>query len=191
MYFRKIHIVGHENIPLNGPVIFCCNHANQFIDAFLMGKVVDQELSFTMAFSSFLKPVIGSLARCVNAIPVKRPQDVRVKGSGKIKFLKDFTVTGNKTCFLKEYKTLGEGNCSLYLKEQNIIIPIVEIISDDKMEIKDVEGLEKVINSNKETDYFVSYFIKQYNCIYYFSFKKLSFYQKSIILFYSKKLTKL
>ena len=165
MYFRKIHIVGHENIPSKGPVIFCCNHANQFIDAFLMGKVVDQELSFTMAFSSFLKPIIGSLARAVNAIPVKRPADVRVKGTGKIKLSKDMIVTGNKTCFLKEYKTLGDGNCSLYLFNENIIIPIIEIISDDKLKISHVEGLEKLFD-NKETDYFVSCFNK-----IYFSYK--------------------
>jgi len=157
MYFRKLHVVGTENIPSKGPVIFCCNHANQFIDAFLIGKVVEQELSFTMAFSSFAKPIIGSLARAANAIPVKRPQDIKIQGSGKIKILSDFTVKGNKTCFLKEYETLGKGDCSLYIMEQNISIPIKNIISDDIMEIKDVEGLENIINCGNETKYYVSF----------------------------------
>jgi hypothetical protein len=143
-----------------------------------------------MAFSSFLKPIIGSLARAVNAIPVKRPQDVRIKGTGKIKFSKDMIVTGNKTCFLKEYQTLGDGNCSLYLLKENIIIPIIEIISDDKLKISHVEGLEKLFN-NKETDYFVSYFNYILFLIQKLKIQKInSFYQKLIILFYSKKLTK-
>jgi hypothetical protein len=43
-------------------------------------------LSFTMAAVSFNKRVIGDAARAVNAIPVQRPEDYKVKGKGKVRF---------------------------------------------------------------------------------------------------------
>ena len=43
-------------------------------------------ISFTMAAVSFDKRVIGDAARALNAIPVKRPEDYKIKGKGKVKF---------------------------------------------------------------------------------------------------------
>ena len=48
-YFRKISVIGLENIPLSGPTIICCNHANQFMDAMLVLALCPRPLSFCMA----------------------------------------------------------------------------------------------------------------------------------------------
>jgi 1-acyl-sn-glycerol-3-phosphate acyltransferase len=32
VFFKEIKVIGTENIPKNETVIFCGNHANQFID---------------------------------------------------------------------------------------------------------------------------------------------------------------
>jgi glycerol-3-phosphate O-acyltransferase / dihydroxyacetone phosphate acyltransferase len=32
IFFTKIDVIGHSNVPTNGPIIFTGNHANQFVD---------------------------------------------------------------------------------------------------------------------------------------------------------------
>lgn len=46
----------------------------------------NRDISFTMAASSYNKPVIGQLAKALNVIPVFRPEDSKKKGTGKVKF---------------------------------------------------------------------------------------------------------
>jgi 1-acyl-sn-glycerol-3-phosphate acyltransferase len=58
----------------------------------------DREISFTMAASSFTKPVVGQIANLLKCIPVHRPEDGKKKGTGKIKIesntiLKVFLIT--------------------------------------------------------------------------------------------------
>ena len=48
---------------------------------------VDRKISFTMAASSYNKKVIGDCAKMLNVIPVMRPEDNKIKGKGKIKFV--------------------------------------------------------------------------------------------------------
>ena len=33
IFFTKIDVIGHSNVPRDGPIIFTGNHANQFVDA--------------------------------------------------------------------------------------------------------------------------------------------------------------
>lgn len=100
LYFRKTYIVGLENIPDNDPVIICCNHANQFIDAIMIASCVNnKQVSFTMAASSFKKSVIGTFARLINAIPVKRPEDDKKKGKGKLCFISERRIKGSEEVF--------------------------------------------------------------------------------------------
>ena len=45
-----------------------------------------REISFTMAASSYSKPVVGQLAKALKVIPVHRPEDHKKLGTGKIRF---------------------------------------------------------------------------------------------------------
>jgi glycerol-3-phosphate O-acyltransferase/dihydroxyacetone phosphate acyltransferase len=36
IFFKSIEIVGKDNIPMDGPVIFTGNHANQFVDGMIV-----------------------------------------------------------------------------------------------------------------------------------------------------------
>jgi len=45
-----------------------------------------REISFTMAASSFSKPVVGHIAKALKSIPVHRPEDHKKQGTGKIRF---------------------------------------------------------------------------------------------------------
>lgn len=96
LYFRKVHLVGLDNIPNNGPVIICGNHNNQFIDAIMILASVQRNISFTMAASSFNKNVIGFFAKACKAIPVYRPEDSKKLGKGLVNVVSNSVIKGNK-----------------------------------------------------------------------------------------------
>lgn len=150
LYFRKVFIVGIENVPKDGPVIICGNHANQFIDPIMIGSCVDRHLSFTMASSSFNKPIIGSLAKLAHAIPVKRPEDSKVKGKGKIK-ISGNQINGINTNFYEDSKMIGDGFSILI---DSKIIQIKSIINEITLEIVDKQ--ENLNFANKELEFYVS-----------------------------------
>jgi len=87
IYFRKVYVIGEDNIPNQGPVILCGNHSNQFIDPMMILKFSKRKVNFTMAATSFNKRIIGTCAKLLNVIPVNRPEDFKKKATGKVKFL--------------------------------------------------------------------------------------------------------
>jgi len=98
-----MEVLGKENIPAHGPIIFTGNHMNQFVDAAVMLVTCPHRVGFLMAEKSFHIAVIGNLARLVGAIPVSRPQDKAKKGIGKIYF-DGMRLVGSGTEFTKLHK---------------------------------------------------------------------------------------
>lgn len=37
-FFKEIHVIGDENVPLDGPLIVCCTHHNMMIDPAILCK---------------------------------------------------------------------------------------------------------------------------------------------------------
>lgn len=101
IYFRKIYVIGEDNIPSDGPVIICGNHSNQFIDPMMILKYSKRKVSFTMAATSYNKRTIGTCAKLIDAIPVNRPEDFKKKGSGKVIFINSKELRVNKKIFIK------------------------------------------------------------------------------------------
>lgn len=98
IFFSSVEVLGKENIPLHGPIIFTGNHMNQFVDGAVVLVTNPHRVSFLVAESSFHKPIIGEFSKAVGALPVKRAIDVATKGPGKIYF-KDMNVYGEGTNF--------------------------------------------------------------------------------------------
>jgi glycerol-3-phosphate O-acyltransferase/dihydroxyacetone phosphate acyltransferase len=143
LYFRRVNFVGVENIPNDGPLIICGNHANQFIDPIMIASNSNRNISFTMAASSFTKPIIGSVAKGIKAIPVKRPEDSKVKG-GKVRIERNdlnFYVKGRN--FLEETKKLSPG-WQIILGTK--ILKVDKVIDDETIqlcnnqEVTDING---------------------------------------------------
>ena len=86
IFFSSIEVLGRENIPQHGPVIFSGNHMNQFVDGGVALITCPHKLNFLVAASSFKMFIIGHFARLLNALPVHRPIDNAKKGKGKIYF---------------------------------------------------------------------------------------------------------
>jgi len=98
IFFSSIEIVGRENVPKQGPIIFVGNHANQFVDGLLVMTSCSQKVGFLIAEKSYYRPIIGHFARALHCIPVTRPQDSAIDGKGKIS-LNGTIITGDGTCF--------------------------------------------------------------------------------------------
>jgi glycerol-3-phosphate O-acyltransferase / dihydroxyacetone phosphate acyltransferase len=75
IYFRRVEIVGLENVPANKPVIFVLNHPNALVDPVFLLCLAPRRVSFLAKAPLFRMPVIGSLVRALDSLPAYRQQD--------------------------------------------------------------------------------------------------------------------
>jgi len=116
IFFREVQVVGRDNVPRRGPVIFTVNHANQFVDAVVFLSSCEHKVSFLMAEASWKRPIIGDVAWALDVVPVKRAQDYSHKGTGDVVFHRKqqhaelegtptvISVNGVNTIFTSELK---------------------------------------------------------------------------------------
>ena len=75
IYFRRVEIVGVENVPPDKPVIFVLNHPNALVDPVFLLCLAPRRVSFLAKAPLFRMPVIGSLVRALDSLPAYRQQD--------------------------------------------------------------------------------------------------------------------
>jgi glycerol-3-phosphate O-acyltransferase/dihydroxyacetone phosphate acyltransferase len=132
IFFSSIEVLGKENIPYHGPVIFAGNHNNQFVDGAVVMVTCPRQIGFLIAEKSYKKRIIGDLAKAANAIPVTRPQDLARKGPGQIMFEGNI-MRGKGTKFTeipKGDKVLA-GKCPDPFKIQDVISDEEAILAVD------------------------------------------------------------
>mmetsp|Transcript_3409 Transcript_3409/g.5306 ORF Transcript_3409/g.5306 Transcript_3409/m.5306 type:complete len:681 (-) Transcript_3409:158-2200(-) len=105
IFFSSMEVLGKQNIPAHGPVIFTGNHMNQFVDGAVILVTNPRRVGFLVAEKSMKKRIIGDFAAACGAIPVARPQDKAKKGVGRLYF-DGYKVVGEGTEFTK----LGTGD---------------------------------------------------------------------------------
>jgi 1-acyl-sn-glycerol-3-phosphate acyltransferase len=66
-----LSVEGLENVPRKGPVLFTSNHVSNF-DPPLIGAVIPRESGFAAKRELFAVPVLATVIRSLNAIPVDR-----------------------------------------------------------------------------------------------------------------------
>ncbi len=69
-YFRW-RVYNPENVPLQGPVILASNHES-FLDPPLVGSALPRPVNYLARESLFRFPILGSILRSWNAVPVDR-----------------------------------------------------------------------------------------------------------------------
>jgi 1-acyl-sn-glycerol-3-phosphate acyltransferase len=67
----RFQVIGHENIPKEGPVILASNHVSNF-DPLVLGCAVKRKVHFIAKEELFKIPVVGYLMTAWGAIRVKR-----------------------------------------------------------------------------------------------------------------------
>ena len=135
IFFRDVEIVGIQNVPSFGPCIFSINHANQFIDSVMLVCTCQRTVSYLMAEASYRRRVVGDIAWAMGVVPVKRPQDSALKGTGQITIARDpqneelFLATGQDTTFIAQLQ-VGD---KIRPPGTSIALKVKEIVNDTSL----------------------------------------------------------
>jgi glycerol-3-phosphate O-acyltransferase/dihydroxyacetone phosphate acyltransferase len=155
IFFNDVQVVGRENIPKYGPVIFVANHANQFMDGLMIMCTCQRTISYLVADKSWNRPVIGHLAWSMGAVPVKRAQDSAKTGAGTITVVTEsadgdvIKVVGKSTKFSTELK-VGD---KVRFPKSALGIKVSSIENDEAMYLKVEDGVLDAIASQPFPDY--------------------------------------
>ena len=159
IFFNDIQVIGRQNIPKYGPVIFTSNHANQFMDGLMIMCTCERNISYLVADKSWYRPIIGHLAWAMGAVPVKRAQDsancgsgsvsIDMKGINNVSAITEMKVSGRGTKFTVEIK-IGD---SIRFPDNAQGIKVASIHGDESLSLKVEEGVLDVIYSQPFPDY--------------------------------------
>ncbi|MCH9005938.1 MAG: 1-acyl-sn-glycerol-3-phosphate acyltransferase [Proteobacteria bacterium] len=98
-FFRRIDVVGDENIPTEGPVIFAGNHPNALMDGWLLtARCGRWPLHFMVNAKLWEYRILGRMLDAMGAVPVYR----REEHEGDV---------DNSKAFDKLYEVIESGNC--------------------------------------------------------------------------------
>jgi 1-acyl-sn-glycerol-3-phosphate acyltransferase len=75
IFFRHIEVAGLDRVPRTGAVIFVLNHPNGLLDPAFILCLAPRPVSFLAKSALFRMPLIGSVVRAMDSIPVYRRQD--------------------------------------------------------------------------------------------------------------------
>lgn len=103
----RIRIVGHENIPLEGPALLVCNHVS-FVDPFIVGSCVNRFIRFTITRPYYEIRTLQWFFRLMKAIPISdRSRKDILKSLGQAQ---DELRQGNLVCIFAEGGISRTGN---------------------------------------------------------------------------------
>jgi glycerol-3-phosphate O-acyltransferase/dihydroxyacetone phosphate acyltransferase len=97
VFFRHIEVVGLENIPTDGAILFAGNHPNSLIDPILIITTCGRKVHFAAKDTLFKSRLLRQVLRGLGAVPVARRDD---HGGGKV---------DNEAAFAAMYEVLGRG----------------------------------------------------------------------------------
>ncbi len=98
-FFRRIEVVGADNVPAEGPVIFAGNHPNALMDGWLLlARCGRWPLHFMANAKLWEYPLLGPALTASGAVPVYR----REEHGGEV---------DNSRAFDKLYEVIEAGNC--------------------------------------------------------------------------------
>jgi len=75
VYFRRIEVIGLENVPPDSPLIFVLNHPNGLVDPAFLLCLAPRRVAFVAKAPLFRMPVIGYVVRALDSLPAYRRQD--------------------------------------------------------------------------------------------------------------------
>jgi len=97
IFFRRVEVTGLDHVPSSGPVLFVMNHPNALVDPLLLVALAPRPVAFLAKEPLFRMPVIGSMVRAMDSIPVHRRTDVGAD------------VTRNTAMFAQVWSVLNRG----------------------------------------------------------------------------------
>ncbi len=74
-YFRRIHVHGVKNIPIDKPILLLSNHQNALLDALLIGTKSERLFFFLTRAAVFKKSLVSTILKSLQMLPVYRIRD--------------------------------------------------------------------------------------------------------------------
>jgi len=74
-YTKKITVLGKENIPSKGAVLFAVNHPNGLVDPLYVTTTNHRKNHFLVRAASFKNPIIKKILESLNLLPIYRIRD--------------------------------------------------------------------------------------------------------------------
>ncbi|MCJ8292430.1 MAG: 1-acyl-sn-glycerol-3-phosphate acyltransferase [Crocinitomicaceae bacterium] len=106
LFFRRIDVIGVENIPENGPIIFVSNHPSALMDPLTIAVILKRKIHFLAASEYFGKGLKARvLKNQLNMIPVHRP------------WLSKKKEVSNVEMFEECYQSLNQDKCIIIFPE--------------------------------------------------------------------------
>jgi 1-acyl-sn-glycerol-3-phosphate acyltransferase len=105
VFYRRIDVVGLEQVPAGSPLIVAANHGNGLVDPMLLLAVLPRTPRPLAKAGLFRHPIIAPFLRLARALPVHRRQD----GGAD--------TTGNALTFRAVGEALGRGEAILIFPE--------------------------------------------------------------------------
>lgn len=99
IFFRTIEVVGHDHVPLRGPVVFVGNHPNSLVDPVMILTTAGRQVSLAARDGLFKMPHLMPLLWAAGAVPIKRRQD-QSEGTAQV---------DNSEAFAALHRVLGRG----------------------------------------------------------------------------------
>ncbi len=99
-YAKKTTVLGKENIPKKGAILFVANHPNALIDPLLIATNTKRKIHFLVRAAVFKKPTIAKILNVIGLMPVYRIRD------GIKQLSKNDAIFNNCQELLKNQKTL-------------------------------------------------------------------------------------
>jgi 1-acyl-sn-glycerol-3-phosphate acyltransferase len=75
VFFRQVEVVGLENVPASGPVLFAGNHPNSLIDPILIITTCKRKVHFAAKDALFKGRIMRAILNGLGAVPVARKDD--------------------------------------------------------------------------------------------------------------------
>lgn len=75
IFAKRLSIFNHDATKIVTPMILGVNHPNSFLDAVIVGAVMDHRVHFITRSGVFKNPVVRKILRSVNMIPIYRMTD--------------------------------------------------------------------------------------------------------------------
>jgi 1-acyl-sn-glycerol-3-phosphate acyltransferase len=75
LFYRRVDVVGIENVPKEGPLIVAANHHNSLVDPMLLVAVIPRHLRTLANAPLFHHPLVGPFLRLMGGLPVHRRQE--------------------------------------------------------------------------------------------------------------------
>jgi 1-acyl-sn-glycerol-3-phosphate acyltransferase len=107
LYYREIVVLGRENLPKSGPVIFSPNHQNALMDALAVACTVPRQTVFLARADLFRRRLFAKVLAFFKIMPVYRIRDGYAN------------LAKNEECFAKAVAILSAGKSICLMPEGN------------------------------------------------------------------------